>query len=72
MVWVIGYLVLSVLVSIFTILDWTEIENIELSTQVGDLEYHDFKYEYGLENLIFIPSILFCEVYKRFIKLINR
>lgn len=34
-----AYLVLSALVAIFTILDWAEEEDIELSTPIGDMEY---------------------------------
>ena len=66
-----AYLVLSALVAVLTILDLAEEEDIELSIPIGDMEYFSFNYEYGTENLIFMPSILICEVYKMIAKKMN-
>ena len=64
MILVFTYIAISVVVSLFTILDWKVQENIEVNTPVGDLEYFEFDYGYGLSNIIFLPSIVICAAYK--------
>lgn len=58
------YGVLSLIVSIVTVSRWKKTEEFEMRTPVGDAEYFEYDYGYSIENFMFLPSIILCELYK--------
>ena len=67
----IGYLIISVLVGVFTIKSWIRKENYLSDVPCGDLEFYDTKFRLGFFNFIFFPSILIVYTYLLVVKLIN-
>lgn len=66
-----AYLIMSVVVSGGTFRHWRKLEDEEMSIPIGDEEYYDFDYGYGILNYLFLPSILFCEGYKKVCGIVN-
>lgn len=69
---IIGYLIISVLVGIATILEWRAKEKYLADVPIGDLEFYDTALHYSASNFIFIPSILIVWIYLVVIFIINK
>ena len=58
------------MIALATLSRWSAIDK-ELSTiPIGDLELHDYK-KYNGWNIVFLPSILLCEIIHIIIRIIN-
>lgn len=69
---IIGYLIISVIVATATILEWRAKENYLADVPIGDLEFYDTDFHYNASNFIFIPSILIVWIYLVVIFIINK
>lgn len=67
----IGYLIASVLVGVYTIISWVAKENYLSDVPYGDLEFYDTNFRLSFFNFIFLPSILVVYTYLLIVKLIN-
>lgn len=58
------YGVSSLVVALLTISKWKATEELMMGVPIGDMEYYEYSYGYGIENFIFLPSVVICSVYK--------
>lgn len=67
---IITYITISIMITINTISRWCMIDKELDSIPAGDREFYTFS-KYNVKNIIFLPSIILCEIYGIIIKIIN-
>ena len=67
---IIVYVAMSVIITLNTISRWYVIDRDLDSIPAGDREFYTFS-KYSIANIIFLPSIILCEIYGIIVKIIN-